>query len=174
MKLDLNQITILNQSFLHSKFKAKSTCICIHIYQNQRRSISAWLSYFLCLLGTLLREENLVHKWKVRKKNRLCLRKNVCCCSMYFGFSSWLFKKLRASGGLMSKKTLVESGESKSDLRASGNRVTWNRVMRGLGVQNTLIFLGKLSMKSRLNFFPFWVFKHVFTIKSRAAAHLGL
>ena len=31
---------------------------------------------------------------------------------------------LRASGGIVSKKTLVESEETNSDYRASGNRVT--------------------------------------------------
>ena len=45
-----------------------------------------------------------------------------------------VFKKLRASGGLISKTTLVESEESYSDLRASENRVTRNLVMRRLGV----------------------------------------
>lgn len=52
---------------------------------------------------------------------------------------------LRASGGIISKKTLVESEETYSDLRATGNRATWNRVMRGLGVY-TLAQLKKFSL----------------------------
>ena len=43
----------------------------------------------------------------------------------------------------MSKIVLVESEETKSNLRASGNRVTRIRVMRGLGVTSLFRLLEK-------------------------------
>ena len=45
---------------------------------------------------------------------------------------------LRASRGIVYKKTLVESEETNPDYRASGNRVMRIRVTRGLGVLHFL------------------------------------
>ena len=58
----------------------------------------------------------------------------------------------------MSKIVLVESEETKSNLRASGNRVTRIRVMRGLGVDISLInielslnYIGNSILKIRVS-----------------------
>ena len=55
---------------------------------------------------------------------------------MYFVFQKFSFSSGFSAqvGDLCQKTVLVESEETNSDLRASGNRVTRNRVMRGLGV----------------------------------------
>ena len=62
---------------------------------------------------------------------------------------------LRASGGIVSKTVLVESGESYSDKCASGNRATPIHVTRRLGVSSVRPKLG-FGIENR-NQGPIWV-----------------